>query len=491
MKKIFIGSALIAILQSIMFWNQNIGISAPIFITTLTCFFLYIMQKNNKIQNKKAELLLIPIFLLSSTYFFFNNDFLNGMNFFVIPILIILMIILVQKDQLEIKGLVRKILEYVFKPFRYMKRTMNLIRELLLNNCSVKNKALLEVILKIIKALFITIPITFIVFMLLASADIVFAETVEKLIECLEKIFKNIKLGDILPRIIIGVLFFLYLSAAIIRIIEDKKETNTKSIIGTKNKVRDKITATMLLTVLNIIYLVFCILQIKSMFLGPVLDENFLYSEYAREGFFQLMIVSVINFFTILIIKNNSKQETFKENKYINSMCILMLVFTFIILLSSFTRMNLYESKYGYTVLRLLVYFILITEAILIVPTAIYILKSNIPLAKIYMIILVSMYVILNFSNMDNMIAKRNIDRYLETGKIDIYYLKYGVGTDAIPEITRLLEENPKSELIYGIEETIKEYLERKYRYLNKQEESIWEFNLSNYRAKKAIEEKL
>ena len=46
----------------------------------------------------------------------------------------------------------------------------------------------------------------------------------------------------------------------------------------------------------------------------------------------------------------------------------------------------------------------------------------------------------MNFSNFDNIIAKRNVDRYIETGKIDLYYLKKETGADAINQILRILE---------------------------------------------------
>ena len=52
------------------------------------------------------------------------------------------------------------------------------------------------------------------------------------------------------------------------------------------------------------------------------------------------------------------------------------------------------------------------------------------------------MYLILNFMNINNFIARENIDKYLEN-KDDIHFdLNYlqKLGTDAIPQITRLLK---------------------------------------------------
>ncbi len=88
-------------------------------------------------------------------------------------------------------------------------------------------------------------------------------------------------------------------------------------------------------------------------------------------------------------------------------MNMLMAIFTVIIDISAFMRMNLYEREYGYTFLRLMVYFILLTEMFMIIPTIIYILKGKINLFKSYFIISVTMYVVINFINIDATIAKK------------------------------------------------------------------------------------
>lgn len=148
------------------------------------------------------------------------------------------------------------------------------------------------------------------------------------------------------------------------------------------------------------------------------------YAEYARQGFFQLMFVSVINISIILFSKLYEDKENKSNNKYVNIMSLIMIILTFIIIISSFLRMNMYESEYGYTLLRLLVYFALITESIALLPTCIYIFNSNFKITKYYLIIGIIAYVVLNYSNVDYIIAYRNINRYYETNKLDIDYLE-------------------------------------------------------------------
>ena len=99
------------------------------------------------------------------------------------------------------------------------------------------------------------------------------------------------------------------------------------------------------------------------------------------------MVVSIINFVIILISKNNKKETTEGIKKYIKIMNVALAIFTIIILITSVLRMKLYEKEYGYTFLRLMVYWTQITELILIIPTIIYILKEKFQIFKYFLTI--------------------------------------------------------------------------------------------------------
>ena len=157
------------------------------------------------------------------------------------------------------------------------------------------------------------------------------------------------------------------------------------------------------------------------------------------------MGVSVINL--IIILVTSKRNEIQKKMSYTKVMNLCLALFTLIILFSSFYRMYLYEQEYGYTFLRLMVYFALVTEAILIIPTVMYILDMKINLTKTYFVVIIIMYLIVNYINIDNVIAKKNIDRYFEdtsgSYELDMSYLGT-LGIDAACQIKRLenVEEN-------------------------------------------------
>lgn len=482
MINIFIGAIILSIWFTTLFFGKSIGLSMLLFVVPLTYFIIHILENNNKIENKKAKIFIIPITLLSATYFIYNNQFFNIMNILVIPILVLFMILGLFNEKLEISFInFERIFEVIFMPIGFISEAFESLKDEIQEKLKLSTRTEKEKqTAKVVKAIIITIPIVLVIIALLSSADQVFGNIFIKIYYDILNMFKNIKISKIVWRIIVtaGVFCYLFCLFDYIRsrykkddIVEEKKKIN-----------KDNFTVRMILTVLNMIYLVFCIIQIKSLFMKNV---SINYAEYARQGFFQLMIVSIINLVMILISKRFENSEEIKQNKYINVMCIVMILFTFIILISSAYRMYLYESAFGYTLLRLLVYCSLFTESVLLIPTIMYVLDKKVELVKTYFIIIISMYICMNFANFDNIIAKRNVDRYMETGKIDLEYLENETGTDAVEQLSRILEKDSD----YNDEiKTVKNYFNELKIQLNDKKMDFRDLNLSKIFAIKIIE---
>lgn len=478
MSNILIGAVIFSMWFTILFVGNSIGPSMLLFVLPVTLYLLHILKKHNEKVNTKAIIILIPILLLSSTYFIYNNIYFRTLNLIIIPILVITMIVEYIDKNLSIKMLGIKVLEVIFRPFDFMGETIIKAEEELEEkfkneNKKTKNKKRTNIIIGIL----ITIPIVLIIIILLATADEIFGKIFIDAFKNIIVAISDLKIYKISLKIVVILITFLYFSAFLYTLLyKYEKENETKKEV----KEKDNTTIKMILGTLNVIYLFFCIVQIKSLFMGRV-DIN--YAKYARQGFFQLMIVSLINLVTILIAKKNNRQRQGIFN-FINIMSLLMIIFTYIILFSSAMRMYFYERTFGYTYLRLLVYCILLTEAVLLIPTIYYVINEKINLAKSYFIITICIYVGMNFANFDKMIAKRNIDRYQETGKIDIDYLVTIPGTDAISEMVRLLEiEDDTDE---HIQLRVEKYLEKVERNLDKKMD-FRSFNISKKKAEQLL----
>ena len=489
--KILIGALFLSLWQSLLFWKQDLGISVLLFTIPIIWITTKLLKGN--IKNKKALLISIPIIVLSSTYFIFDNLTFYLINIVLIPILYLIMIIWAISD-FQIKSIIYKIILMIFEPLNYIGDVIRTILKEL--NPKEKDEQIGEKKEKnnIFKAVCFTGIIALIVIGLLCSADNEFA----KLFSTIFKDINIFNVSELTGRIISIIIAFFYFAGFFMNMLD--KENGLKEFEkDEKTGKKESYTIRMMITVLNLVYLVFCFTQIKVLFT----EQNIKYSEFARKGFFQLMIVSLINI--VMILKANAKnlKETNKQRKYKKAMCVAMVIFTLVIIISAFARMSLYQQNYGYTRLRVLVDSALITEIILLIPTLVYILKNNINLIKTYFVIIVTMYCIVNFINIDKIIVKNNIERYKETGYIDLDYLMDMNNADIVEQLLELKDTEFKySEKYYAQsnmnENIVKEQIQRKQRELNgylavlkkdlnSKEHTLAESNLPKLKAKKIL----
>lgn len=466
MKKLTIGIILLCILHSILLVNQPWGINVVCFMIPLIGFILYMMKENKLIKNKAGLLFLIPIILLSITYFVYDNT-LKYLNILVIPILYFLFYIFTIKPVKTIGDVVVEVLNLMVKPLNamglYTKEEVKLISK------PTKKMEMKKKDYKVLKALLVVIPIVLVVLLLLASADSIFGDLFLKVFKIDLKWFS---FEEVFTRIFFFILLFFYLGSTIF-FLKDQylKEKRVKK----EPKEKDPFTLNLLLICLNVIYVVFDIIQINSLMLHRV-ASGFNYADYARSGFFQLMLISFINI-TIILLSKKCKEEL--KSKLLS---ILMVILTFIIIYSSYLRMSLYEAAYGYTVLRLGVYAILLTEAILLLPTIYYIINKNLNIMSFYVVIPVIMYSVINCFSVDQIIAENNIKRYERTGKIDLYYLQ-NTNYDNLNQLRKLNKMIEK-------DDKIKEIDKNSFRFYighmdKRNDKTIFGYNLSKENARK------
>lgn len=483
-----IGSLILSILHSVLFFRKNVGISVLLFTIPAVLFLIYVLDKKGKIKNKKALFLSIPIFLLSSTYFIFNNSFFNVLNIFAILALLASMIIWAISDEFKFSLLLSKIFNIILGPIEFIGQSFRIIRENLFNTSKKDENSKINITKKVIKAILISLPILLVVLFLLMSADDNFAQIFSFVSDYIIKLFTSLEFLYLVLRLLLIFVLFIYFVSFLYNLLEEKSSFNVLDKIKSPKKFKfDIFTVNTVLTVLNIIYFIFSAVQIGSLFSNNSMAIE-QYSNSARQGFFQLMIVSAINFVLIIISTINRTNESEKSKLYKKIMNILIIIFTMVILLVSFQRMNLYKDTYGYTLLRLLVFSALATEALLIIPTILYVLKGKINLFQSYFVIIVVMYVIINFVNFDKIIAKENINRYIEKGKLDFSYLMQDTGTDAIPEIKKLYLNKDNLESKDGdtqaLNRKINNYLYDMKKDLEEEKDTWQSFNISRKNAR-------
>ena len=428
-----VGSLILAILQSILFYGRTIGISILIFVIIGNGILFYILNRKNKIKNKNGFWLLIPIILLSCTYFIFANTTFYISNVIIIVLLNLLMhgILINQKNYLK---------NYINNAWQLLKNTITGFNEAttfttkkVKENINVNEKINKANLKKVAISLLIVFVVVGIVILLLASADRSFASIFENIVN----VFADLNIGNtvsLIIRLVLIVLAYFLMLSFILKINKDYK-VNSKEIKNYNNKYA--FTMKLLLIALNIVYLVFCYIQIKSL-LENLNIKYLSYSHYARTGFFQLMFVSLINF-AVILLSNKFNENKEKSIKILN---LFLVLFTIIIALSSMLRMYMYQMEFGLTNLRIFVYVILITELLTFIPIIKYIFNEKFDFLKWCFIIWIGVYCIVNYMNMEKIIISYNIGRNSSIREVDYEYISQIASQDSFDILQEKLEDN-------------------------------------------------
>lgn len=461
---------LISILYTILFFGKVKGLSMIIFTLIFLLFTYYYLKKINLIKNKKAFIYIIPIILLSLTYLIFDNSMFSFFNYYGIILLYNYMVLSVTNKMKDFYNLFRNSIKLIFDSIRNSLRSFSEAIKILKNKINLKVN---DKVYKYLKSIILTIVILIIIIALLTSADLIFKSIFSNISSLISDVLDQLFSSTFIYKLIYTFIVFIIISGMFYSIVNVKAKK-----YEVKNIKLENLTVKMILISLNVIYLIFCFIQIKSLFLKDI-PSNYIYSSYAREGFFQLLAVSIINIILILISKKSSSGD-----KFITNNTFIMIVFNSIIVFSSFYRMYLYESQYGYTSLRLLVYCFLVLEIILFIPTILFIFDKKFDLMKVYFNIFIIWYVIINFMNFDYIISYNNVNRYLDgrvsEEKFDVSYLVYSAHSSSVNNILKL---DGKLKDKYNISD-IKYYKEI---IIASYSRDIREFNVSKYMAYKKL----
>ena len=346
----------------------------PFFMVLVSSTIL--VMKNDDI-NKKAFYLLIPIILIIFSNLILillkgtldeNNEILN---IIVLPILISIYLFSLINKNYKIT-LVN--IPLMFKIFpRYLFRNLKFLK---IKTSREKTNKILNAVFGII----VGIVFSIVILLLLMSADDYFNKFVSKA-------FISINLD--FSKIMQFVIFFIIIFSIGVNLIRNRY------IVMKENKTR-KIDHTIIISMLSVINLVFVLFLISeiSKLCGNFLQipKGYIYSSYAREGFFQLLFVTIINFSIILYLIY--KTNVIKENKIIRNLVLILIAFSVLLIFNSYYRMFLYIGKFGFTNLRLQVILFLFMELILfgiIIKKIINKINND---GLIFLVIMTSFYVI-------------------------------------------------------------------------------------------------
>jgi hypothetical protein len=162
------------------------------------------------------------------------------------------------------------------------------------------------------------------------------------------------------------------------------------------------------------------------------------YADYAHQGYGQLMAAAVLTLAVIAAACRWARLEGRRDERLLRALLVALCALCLVVLASALKRLGLYEQAYGYTRLRLLADAnILWLGAVLALVVAALLAGRTAWLARAIVLISAAGAIAFAAANPDGRIAARNVDRYLEGGRIDGVYLS-ALSADAAPALTRL-----------------------------------------------------
>lgn len=144
--------------------------------------------------------------------------------------------------------------------------------------------------------------------------------------------------------------------------------------------------------------------------LRGVLPEAFTYSEYARQGFFELVAVSLINLGIICLVRLFCRRKP-KASLLLRCHTVILSVLTLFLIATAMTKMYLYIQAYGLTPLRVIpsIFMVFLTVVFILTALSQFI---RIPAARISVYVFAAGFTVLALSGMDGRIAEYNLGRY-------------------------------------------------------------------------------
>lgn len=454
---LFVPSIIYACLYTFLLYNNYNSITMPIFVLATFGYYLFCFKKMNVAIKKSSLPYAVAILLLGISTCCTDSLQLQVFNFLGI-IILLLCLLLHQFFDVRNWTMTKYILALCDMLLGAIGHIGDFFSDMSDYRKTHKNKKSSKIGYVLLGVL-ISIPFLAFIIFLFCSADAVFANVISDIFDF------DFHLGDIfeISLTMIGILMFSYCSLRFLN-----KRTISE---GNPNLRRfEPILANTILSLTAVVYLLFSGIQIIYLFIGNMaLPEGYTYAQYAREGFFQLLFVCVMNITIVLFFLG-----CFKENLLLKILLTVISGCTYIMLASSALRMWMYIREYRLTFLRIFVLWFLALLAVLLVGVIILIYTEKFPMFR-YMLVAVSVfYVGFSFAHPDYWIAKYNLTHpYTHSYEAENEYLQY-LSADAAPAIVEC-----KEPWVYDYKE----------RMLDNYNSSLRKFNFSSWNAYRLFRE--
>ena len=443
-----------ALFYVVCLYKNGSGITFPFFTVGTVTYFILCMKKLEAKMKPYSIFYMSCILLLGLSTCLTDSWIIIFFNKITIFFLIVLFLLhsFYEDKNWKFTGFLKAYfitvfvpIAYVYKPFSHLIHYRKMRKEMGIENKN-KNKNALYVFVGIL----ISIPLLCVILSLLISSDMIFENMFKRMY--FEILFSSLIVDGFFTSILFVVVFLC--AYMLVSFLSNYRMDNMEK----EEKKGEPILAITISSILSVVYIIFCSIQVIYLFLGRStglsLPDGMIYSEYAREGFFQLLFVCIINLVLVLL-----GIYLFRESKVLKTFLCIITSCTFIMIVSSALRMILYIQHQYLTFLRVFVLWALLVILLVMIGVMIAIFKKDFPLFRYSTTLFIILYLLLSFGKVDYFVAKVNVDNMrLETQYeffkgTELYddedYLMRNLSLDAAKVIIDYKEEEVKGETSY------------------------------------------
>ncbi len=423
-------SLLLGVVFNYFFYEiESFGIAFPLYVALVLVGLFSIAHFFTKRVNNDVRWLIVPLLFFSTMVAVRSSDFLAFLN--VVASLLLLLFINEVSFGGKVKNfLVEDYVNIVFLPFRFIRSLFQTVARVFSQSRTQKEQTTLS---HVTKGIVMTIPILAIFLSLFSSADLIFQTYVSDLISIEPETVSRSILALIVTIIFIGAYAYSF----------QEKESLLTPQQTTKNYSIGNIERSILMGSVNVLFFIFIVVQLTYLFGGEsaISAQGFTYAEYARRGFFELIAVAIVSFLLLLVTEKYSIKKEIGHTAGFKILGSFLVVQVMLIIISALIRLSLYEEAYGFTTSRLYghacIYLLVVTFCLLVYKIH-RDTRENVFAFRVFISIALFLAV-MNILNPDTFIARRNMERFTATGKLDVEYLGR-LSDDALPTTIKIFD---------------------------------------------------
>lgn len=304
---------------------------------------------------------------------------------------------------------------------------------------------------------------------LFASADALFARWVDAVVP-------NLTFGDLVTRMFVAVAVFgLSLAGSYAALNPARVERPRRDVEPLPNRFEWLVPV----LIVDAVFAVFLAAQATVVFGGHDYLESttgITYADYVHQGFGQLTVATAL---TLLVVWAAARRagDSPRDRWWLRLSLGLLGVLTLVVVASALYRMHVYQEAYGFTTLRLVVDVFEGWLGLVVVTVMVAGLLGRARwIPRIALVTGAVATLGLAVLNPDAWVAGRNIDRYEETGSLDVRYLQ-SLSADAAPVIAERLPERVAACVLQDLPDN----------QLREEGDTLWGWNLGRHRAEDAV----